>query len=492
MSFVDVEFLYFLPLALLLYWCLSRSAPAQNACLLLLSWLFYAAWNWRLLGVLIAGGLLDYLVTTYLDRVAAATGQPVQRRRRAALAVSLAWNVGALGFFKYEAFFAESFNAMMAQMGLGLSAPVLHLLLPLGISFYTLQRVGYVVDVYVGRTKASTSVLQVLLFAGYFPQLTAGPIARGAELLPQLREARQLKPDALAKGAGEMLTGFLLKAWAADSIGLALVDPVFAQPGAFGAAAHWAGLIGYALQVFGDFAGYSLIAIGCSRLFGIVLPANFDFPFLSRSLPELWRRWHITLNRWLFDYIYTPLATGRGWFRGRLDACLLLVFLVSGLWHGAAVTFLVWGLLHGIGMVVHRHWDERYKQWCRLDRAYVVMRRSAGYAAAAWTATQFFFLCSMLPFRVPSVGAGLDYARGLVSMAGTGWPSMAPWPAFHALCGALFIVAYHLAALPGLRVFRDRFQVWPAPLRGVVYGLAVVYLMLATPVGVGTFIYRQF
>ena len=492
MNFVDVEFFYFLPLALLLYWCLPRSALVQNGCLLLLSWLFYAIWNWKLLGILVAGGLLDYVVTSYLDRASTVSGEPVRLRRRVALAASLAWSLGALGFFKYEAFFAESFNAMMAQVGLGLSAPVLHLMLPLGISFYTLQRVGYVIDVYVGRSKASTSLIEALLFAGYFPQLTAGPIARGTEILPQLREVRRLEPEGISRGAVEILTGFFLKAWAADSIGLALVDPVFARPGHFGFGAHWTALIGYALQVFGDFAGYSLIAIGCSRLFGIVLPVNFDSPFLSRSLPELWRRWHVTLNRWLFDYIFTPLATGRGWLRGRLDACLLLVFLVSGLWHGAAMTFLVWGLLHGIGMVIHRNWDERYKQWCRVDRAFVTLRRSARYALAAWAATQFFFLCSMLPFRSPSIGAGVDYARGLVLASGNGWPPMESWSAFHALCGTLFIVAYHLVALPGLRVFRDRFQVWPAPLRGGVYGLAVVFLMLAMPIGAGTFIYRQF
>lgn len=488
MSLVDVEFFYFLPPALLLYWCLPRSARIQNGCLLLLSWLFYAAWSWKLLALLIAGGLLDFGVTNFLDRTPAGA----RVRRRAALAVSLAWNLGALGFFKYEGFFAESFNALMAQVGISLSVPVLQVILPLGISFYTLQRVGYVIDVYVGRTKASWSALEVLLFAGYFPQLTAGPIARGAELLPQLAVARQLRPDVLAKGAGEMLTGFFLKAWAADSIGLALVDPVFAQPAGFGAGAHWTALAGYALQVFGDFAGYSLIAIGCSRLFGIDLPMNFDFPFLSRSLPEFWRRWHASLNRWLFDYIYTPLATGRGWFRGRLDLSLLVVFLVSGLWHGAAATFLLWGLLHGIGMVVHRRWDALYTRWCRQDRGFVTLRRSAGYAAIAWIATQLFFLCALLPFRSPGMGAAAEYAAGLVRIGDAGWPRIEPWLALHAILGAAFIVGYHLLALPGMRAVHDRFHQLPAIVRGVFFGSAIVFLMLAMPVGVSTFIYRQF
>jgi alginate O-acetyltransferase complex protein AlgI len=369
---------------------------------------------------------------------------------------------------------------------------VLNLLLPLGISFYTLQRVGYVIDVYLGRVKACGSLVEALLFAGYFPQLTAGPIARGAELLPQFAAARQLHPELLAKGAGEMLAGFFLKAWAADSIGPVLVGPVFAQPGTFGAAAHWAGLAGYALQVFGDFAGYSLIAIGCSRLFGIGLPMNFDFPFLSRSLPELWRRWHITLNRWLFDYIYTPLATGGGWFRGRLDVCVLLVFLVSGIWHGAAVTFALWGLLHGIGMVIHRRWDQRYAQWCRGDRRFVTLRRSTLYAAAAWAGTQVFFLLSLLPFRSSSLSAATEYGRALLSLGGSGWPESGTVPVLQAVFGMIFIVGYHVCALPKSRALLGRFHELPAYLRGMVYGLAVVFLMVAMPAGVSTFIYRQF
>jgi len=489
MSFIEVEFFYFLPVALLLYWCLPRRASLQNGCLLLGSWLFYAAWNWKLLALLIAGGIIDFAITCYLDREK--TGGATARRR-AALGASLAWNLGALGFFKYEAFFAESFNALTSRIGMELSAPVLHVLLPLGISFYTLQRVGYVVDVYLGRTRASRSLLEVLLFAGYFPQLTAGPIARGAELLPQLGQARRLRPDAIATGAAEMLMGFALKVWAADSIGLALVDPVFAQPGHYGTAAHWAGLLGYTAQVFGDFAGYSLIAIGCSRLFGIELPMNFDFPFLSRSLPELWRRWHITLNRWLFDYIYTLLATGRSWFRGRLDMCLLVVFLASGLWHGAAVTFLLWGLLHGIGMIVHRRWDERYKQWCRQDRRFVVFRRSAGYALLAWITTQAFFVFSMLPFRAPSLTAAVDYAGALLHSTGAGWPAVGGLPMAYAVCGMLFVVGYHLLQLGRLRTVQSWWQAWPSPVKGFAFGLAIAALMLVAPVGSSTFIYRQF
>src|SRR5688500_489404 len=207
MSFVEVEFFYFLPVALVVYWCLPRRAPFQNACLLALSWLFYATWHWKLLALLIGGGLLDYAVTRYLDRDAAAV--PTARRRMA-LGLSLVCSLAALGFFKYEGFFAESFNALMSRVGLELSVPVLQILLPLGISFFTLQRIGYVVDVYLGRMRASRSLLEVLLFAGYFPQLTAGPIARGSELLTQLHEPRRLLPAAIATGAGEMLVGFVL------------------------------------------------------------------------------------------------------------------------------------------------------------------------------------------------------------------------------------------------------------------------------------------
>lgn len=489
MSFVEVEMAFFLPVVLLLYWLLPRRAAAQNVVLLLGSWVFYSAWNWRWLPLLVAGGLIDYGV----GRIIEANRQDERRNvRHAALIVSLCWNLGALVYFKYMNFFLESASALLSSLGLGVSFETLSIILPLGISFYTLQRISYVVDVYNGRETASKSLLQFLLYSGFFPQLTAGPIARASELLRQFGSPRLLVADNVARGAGEFLLGFALKAWVADTLGSLIVNPVFTSPASWSTAAHWMAVVAYAFQVFSDFAGYSLMAIGCARLFGIELPVNFNHPFLSRSLPELWRRWHITLNRWLFDYIYGPLTTSRGFFRGRMDLALLMTFLASGLWHGASTTFLLWGVWHGVGMIVQRRWDETYRGWCRKDRRFVEYRKGRTYAWAAWILTQSFFLLSLVPFRATDASSLREFARGLVGGAGEKMFDLGTVPALNVLLAAGLVIGYHLTGTARISAAWQRFLALPAPVRGAAYGLVVVYLMLFVPLSASTFIYRQF
>jgi|KBSMisStaDraftv2_1062788.scaffolds.fasta_scaffold120872_2 alginate O-acetyltransferase complex protein AlgI len=491
MSFVDVEFAFFFPAVLLLYWLLPRTRVAQNSFLLLASWVFYAGWNWKLLPLLLFGGVLDYLIGNYLG--ARPVSDPAQRRRRStALAISLTWNLGALAFFKYVGFFAHSFNRLFEAAGLGATLPELQIILPLGISFYTLQRIGYIVDVYYERIAPSRSPLDFLLFTGFFPQLTAGPIARGAELLPQLAQPRRLQPGVLASAAATFLLGYMLKAWVADSIGSKIVDPVFGASADYSAGLHWLALFGYAMQVFADFAGYSLLAIGTARFFGIELPINFDSPFLARSLPEFWRRWHITLNRWLFDYIYNPLVSGSGWFRGRFYLTLVLVFLASGLWHGAALTFISWGLMHGIGMAVHRGWDEYLRRLCRKDRKYVTLRKSAGYAVAAWALTQLYFMLSLIPFHAFTLTEAVNFARDLFVAHGDRRLELGAIPKVNEILCVGFVILLHVLDMPAVRGTRERLLRVPAPIRGMAYGAVIVYLFLFVPVGASTFIYRQF
>lgn len=487
MSFLEVEFMLFLPLAVALHWALPRRRLVQNAYLIVVSCIFYAFWNWRLLSVLLVGTGVDFLVLRYLTRLDP-SGTELSWKRRAALLASLASGLGALAFFKYEGFFAHSFNALTQSLGLGGSLPVLNVLLPLGISFYTLQRIGYVVDVYWGQSPGPRSFVDFLLFVCFFPQLTAGPISRGGELMPQLEKPRLPSAAALADGASMILLGYVLKGWAADTIGQKWVDPVFAAHEQFGRLSHLLGMVGYAMQVFGDFAGYNLMAIGAARLFSIDLPVNFNFPFLSQSVAELWRRWHITLNRWLFEYIFTPLTTSRGWFRERYDLALLITFLASGLWHGASWTFVSWGLVQGLGMIVHRNWDERYRGLCRRDRKYVRIRQSRPYGFAAWLLTISFFVLSLIPFRASSFEQALSFARSMI--LGNGTRSLPYLPSV--VLSALFVVGYHLLDLPGLRHWRARFFLLPAPVRGIIYGLVIGFLMAEVPVSAGTFIYQQF
>ncbi|HLQ39022.1 MAG TPA: MBOAT family O-acyltransferase, partial [Planctomycetota bacterium] len=367
-----------------------------------------------------------------------------------------------------------------------------------GLSFYSMQKLGYVFEVFYGRREPTRSLLTFATFSAFFPQLTAGPISRARELLPQLERARRLSADAVASGAGAFLLGFVLKAYAADRLSV-LVDPVFDAPAGYGAASCWLAAAAYALQVFCDFGGYSLMAIGTGRLLGIELPRNFDFPFLSRSLPEFWRRWHITLNRWLFDYIYTPLVTGTGWFRGRFRLGLVIVFLVSGAWHVKGLAyggFLVWGLLHGLGMATQFTYDARYRQLCRADKRYVTLRRSTGYALAALLLTQLFFVVTMVPFHAHSLADAGVMARTMFGLrGGLGGGAGSNLAALHrgqVLVALLVPFVYHLLSLERVRSLRTALLRLPAPVRGVALGLLIVYLLVYVPVGASTFIYKNF
>ena len=492
MSMSEVEFVFFLPLILAAYWLLPRRVTLQNLFLLLASYTFFASWNPRLLLVLVASTALDHAVARVLGP--AGEGEPESparsRRRRVALGFGLAVNLGVLGYFKYEEFFATSLNALLARLGLPEALPVLRVVAPIGISFWTLQKIAYLLDVYDGRIPACRSFLVYANFVAFFPQLLAGPIPRAGRMIPQFEAARRPRPDAFASGSGAFLLGLFMKVLVADALGPKVVSPVFANPAAHDAAAHWGALAGFALQVFCDFAGYSAMAVGVGRLLGLDLPQNFDYPFLSRSLPEFWRRWHITLNTFLFDYIYGPMTTGRGFMRGRLDLGFVIVFLVSGLWHGAMWTFVAWGLLHGLGLVVHHRWDSFYKGLCRRDRVWVARRKSAAYAAGAWTLTQGFFLLSLVPFRAPSLTSAAQFSHGLAG--GGGGDSISRGGALLLAFCLLLVAAYHLLSLRPFSRAWDAFLALPAPVRGVAYGLVIVFLLLFAPVGSGTFIYAQF
>lgn len=494
MSLSEVEFAYFLVPLLLVYWTVPRRASVQNLLLLAASYLFYATWSLRLLPLLIGTTAIDYALGLYLgvrpapEEADTSSGAHALRiRRRAAFLLSLGVNLGVLAYFKYAGFFAAELAALLTRLQVEVSANQLQFALPLGLSFYTLQRLDYMISVYFGRVAPCRSPIEFALYVAFFPQIISGPISRAASLLPQLALPRRLDPARIAAGAGYLLVGFALKAFLAPFFGAA-VDPVFARPAAYTVAAHWVALFAYAAQIFADFAGYSMLAIGSAKLVSIDLPENFNYPFLSQSLPDFWRRWHITLNQWLFEHLYTPLTTSRGWFRGRLATAMILVFVASGVWHGARTTFLVWGILHGLGMVAHLKWDEFYRQRCRHNPALIRIRKSTGYALAAWALTQAFFVATLVPFRAESADAALTFARGLFASTGARPPQVD----IGFLFGAAALVAYHLLEIPGPRALRDRFFALPAPVRGVVYGGVIVVLALFTPQGSSTFIYRQF
>lgn len=489
MSFVDVSFFWFLPAALALFWLMPRRPNAQNAVLVALSWAFCASWAPHMLAVLVAATALDYVVARRMGPAGDPEDAP---RRRRLLVFGVTANLLALCSFKYANGVLTGLGALLESLGLGAAPTTLAIVLPVGLSYYTLQKLGYLFDVYDGREEPERNVLTFAAFASFFPQLVAGPISRTSELRTQLRAARKLTPERVAVGSFLFLQGFVIKGLLADTLA-PMVSAVVADGSGYSALAHWMALLGFTAQLFGDFAGYSLMAIGTAQLFGVDLPENFRRPFISQSLPEFWRRWHITLNRWLFDFVYAPLCTGSGWLRGRVGLCLFLVFFLSGLWHGSTLPFLVWGALHGIGMVVHHGFDQWYKSLCRRDRSWVALRRSRPWAVASWALTQAYFVLTLIPFMTPDIGSTGAFVRGL--LAGSGAHLALPRGADDALAlglGLAAVVWMHLGEWPvAERVGRWFFRL-PAPVRGIAYGAAVAVLVLLVPVGAGTFIYRNF
>lgn len=482
-----MAFAAFVLATLALHWGVPRRVGWQNGVLLLAGVVFYLSWAPTWLPMLAIGAVVDFWAARRM-----ADASATSRTRRLALLVGLASNLGVLLWFKYAGFFVASAAAALDALGLGGSTTTLALVLPIGLSYYTLIRVGYLLDVRFGRVAPERSLLRFAVFVSFFPQMVAGPITRASTMLPQLATARRWQDVDVGAAAAALVLGWALKGYVADWIGPALVDPVFAAPDAASTLAHWAALAGYALQVFGDFAGYSLLAIGVAQLFGITLPVNFDRPFLSRSMPEFWRRWHISLNTWLFDYVFGPLTTGAGRLHGRVATNLILVFVLSGAWHGARATFLVWGLLHGIALAAHEAWDRWYRARCRVDRRFVRARTSLPYAFVAWALTQSWFLGTLILFRSPDLASAADFAAGLFSASGAAMPPL-DTVGLATLVGALALVGWHHveATAPGARL-RVRIDALPAPVLGIAVGVGICWLLVFAPLARTSVIYAQF
>lgn len=340
MLFPSFAFLVFLPVVFLLYWyAANRDLRLQNLFILLASYVFYGWWDARFLALLIGSSLLDFLLALAIDR-----SHP-GRRKKSLLVLSLVANLGVLALFKYFNFFREGLEGLMLGLGMRPDLPTLDLILPIGISFYTFQSLSYTIDVYRGRLKATPRPVEFLAFVSLFPQLVAGPIERAVDLLPQFQAPRRFDRAQATDGLRQMLWGFFKKMVIADGCG-PIVDRIFDSPvDSTPGLTLFFGAFFFAFQIYGDFSGYSDIAIGCARLFGFRLSRNFAYPYFSRDIPEFWRRWHISLSSWFRDNVYMPLGGWRnkpGRFRN-----IMITFAVSGLWHGANWTFVTWGLLHG-------------------------------------------------------------------------------------------------------------------------------------------------
>ncbi len=450
-----------------LYWSL-RSQRSRMVVLLLASIYFYARWNPWLVGLVLATALFDYWIAIKIED----THEP--RRRRLLLAVSLCVTLGLLAYFKYTNFLVGLVWPALAELGAGGGAPVFDIVLPLGISFYTFETVSYVVDVYRKKLPAERRILDYSLFLLFFPHLIAGPIVRPADFLPQLRRLAVFDWTRLELGLRLFVLGFIKKAVIADQVAR-LVDPVYAAPAEYSSAAIWAATIGYAIQIYCDFSGYTDMALGCAHAFGLRLPVNFDLPYFSLNIAEFWRRWHISLSTWLRDYLYIPLGGNRG-SSAATYRNLLLTMLLGGLWHGAAWTFVAWGAYHGALLAIHRAvpWPSWLGHWA------LVPVRAA-----------FTFLCVCLGwvlFRAQSLSdAGVVYSRMFTPAAGISLE-----PSVVAVFAALLAVVFAAHVVARFWNVESLVRRAPAPL--VAAGLAVALLVaqLLAPAEGGAFIYFQF
>ena len=342
MLFNSLEFGIFLIVVFLLYWLVfNRSLRLQNIFLLVASYFFYGWWDWRFLILIFISSCTDYWVGNAMAR---SEGQ----KRKWLLWLSLAINLGMLGFFKYYNFFVESFVEAFTFFGAQLSVDRLNIILPVGISFYTFQTLSYTLDIYKGRLKPTKNFVGFLGFVSFFPQLVAGPIERARNLLPQFVSNRQFDMIKASDGMRQMLWGLFKKVVVADNCAL-FVNFVYDNHTTQSGSTLFLALILFMIQIYGDFSGYSDIAIGCARLFGFNLRKNFDFPFYARSIPEFWRGWHISLTNWFRDYVFIPMtlsaANRTRWLQFRNT---LVLFVLIGFWHGASWTFVLFGFMHGL------------------------------------------------------------------------------------------------------------------------------------------------
>ncbi len=404
MVFNSVAFAIFLPIVLIGYYLLDQRG--QNRFLLLASLVFYAWWDWRFLGLLGLTIAVDYYASHAIRRAA------THKMKLRWLRLSLGCNLTVLGIFKYSNFFVKSLESLLTTMGFHVHPVTLQLALPIGISFYTFMSMAYVIDVYWGKFEPVDNFWDFALFVSYFPHLVAGPILRASQLLPQITSKRQVSKEQIRDGLALMLVGFMRKVLIADVLA-SIVDEAFHNIPGMTSSDLVVRLWLCAIQIYGDFAGYSDIARGVSKLFGIELHLNFATPLLSQNITEFWRRWHISLSSWLRDYVYIPLGGNR---KGEARTYLnnMLTMLVSGLWHGANWTFIAFGAVHGISLTVH-------KLWMNITKNPI----PKGYGTRAfnvWTPFKVFvtfnvFAFSLVLFRSPSFGVAWTYLARVFSFA---------------------------------------------------------------------------
>jgi alginate O-acetyltransferase complex protein AlgI len=471
MIFTQPVFLAFFALTFGVHWAL-RGDRARKLWLLAMSYVFYGYWDYRFVGLIVLCTVFDYGVGLLLART------EDTRRRRALIAASLCMNLGLLGFFKYYGFFVSSAVALLSSLGLGVSVPLLKVVLPAGISFFTFQTMSYTIDVYRRQLPPQRNFLDFALFVGFFPQLVSGPIVRASQFLPQLTVSRVLANVNVRRALVLFAVGYFKKACVADHIAAA-IDPVFAHPSQFDGVARALSALLYSIQIYCDFSGYTDMALGAAALLGYDLAVNFEAPYFSTSVREFWQRWHISLSTWLRDYLYIPLGGNRGGpYRAARN--LMLTMLLGGLWHGANWTFVLWGFLHGAALVVQRFWAS-----FRAGRSSSASPTPA-VRVLCWLGTFAWVVLCFTIFRCENIGRAGEFLARTGARSAELPPSL-DWCAVVLVLGAAhWVIFRHKAELKSRVVAAADWQFYPA------LGVLTALLLSLTPAKSAPFIYFQF
>lgn len=481
MLFNSISFAIFLPIVFFLYWFITnKNLKLQNILLLVASYYFYACWDWRFMFLLMFSTFLDYYTGLKIEE------NKKQNLRKFWLWLSVGINLGFLGFFKYYNFFAESFAEMLQNFGLQVNPWTLKVILPVGISFYTFHGLSYVLDIYFKRIKAERNFVEYAVFVSFFPLLVAGPIERATHLLPQIKVKREFSYEKAVDGMRQILWGLFKKMVIADNCAV-FANQIFANSATASGSELVLGALFFTFQIYGDFSGYSDIALGTARLFGIDLLRNFAFPYFSRDIAEFWRRWHISLSSWFRDYLYIPLGGSKGgnWMRIRNT---FAIFLVSGFWHGANWTFIIWGFLNALFIM-----PSIILKTNRNNLEIVAMNKLIPSLRDVFNILLTFSLTvfAWIFFRAESVHHAIEYIVGIFNVSLFTIPNVKT-----AAYATLILIAFfmliewmgreHQFALQDFLVKKPRFIRW------LFYGFIILLIGLFLQTHETPFIYFQF
>jgi D-alanyl-lipoteichoic acid acyltransferase DltB (MBOAT superfamily) len=443
MLFNSLDFVIFFPITFIVCWILSKKVILRNIFLLLASYVFYGWWDWRFLGLILFSSIVDFIIGRAIYQ------EEKVIRRKTLLFISLFVNLGLLGFFKYFNFFITSFVDAFSLFGKELEISTLKIILPVGISFYTFQTLSYTIDIYRRKLKPIGSFINFATFVVFFPQLVAGPIERASNLLPQFSQKHVFQYETIKSGFLLMGWGLFKKMVVADRVAH-VVNEVFNNPHSYGSSSYVIATVLFAFQIYCDFSGYSDIAIGAARTMGFDLMKNFRTPYFSKSLTEFWRRWHISLSTWFRDYVYIPLGgSRRGKYRVYLN--LFVVFFVSGIWHGAAWTFVIWGAIHGVVIIIEKiTTDFRSSVYNKLG----LINTSFGNRLLFSTITFLIVCISWVFFRANSLADAVHILNEIFNTEGYKWDFTIPPIDYFELKSSLFFVGIMLI----LEIFHNRFN----------------------------------